>query len=69
MHDKEVKREIMNLSSKKATCFSVIPAKILKYICDSCLLIITKIINGNITDGTFPSELKLADLTPDFFKK
>ena len=36
VHEKEVKREIMNLNSKKATCHtSAIPAKILKQFCDS----------------------------------
>ena len=43
VHEKEVKREIMNLNSKKATCHGAIPAKILKQFCDSYLLIVTKI--------------------------
>ena len=68
VHEKEVKREIMNLNSKKATCHGAIPAKILKQFCDSYLPIITKIINESITEGTFPSELKLAEVAP-FFKK
>ena len=37
VHEKEVKREIMNLNSKKATCHGVIPTKILKQFCDSYL--------------------------------
>ena len=64
--EEEVKREIMNLNSKKATCHGAIPAKILKQFCDSYLPIITKIINESITEGTFPSELKLAEVTPVF---
>ena len=68
VHEKEVKREIMNLNSKKATCHGAIPAKILKQFCDSYLPIITKIINKSITEGTFPSELKLAEVTPVFKK-
>ena len=62
----EVKQEIMNLNSKKATCHSAIPAKILKQFYDPYLPIITKIINESITEGTFPSELKLAEVTPVF---
>ena len=68
MHEKEVKREIMNLNSKKATCQGAIPAKILKQFCDSYIPIITKIINENITEGTFLSELKLTEVTPVFKK-
>ena len=56
----------MNLNSKKATCHGAIPAKIRKHFCDSYLSIITKIINESIAEGTFPSELKLAEVTPVF---
>ena len=63
VHEEEVKREIMNLNSKKATCQGAIPAKILKQFCDSYLPIITKIIKESITEGTFPIELKLAEVT------
>ena len=68
VHEKEVKREIMNLNSKKATCHGAMPAKILKQFCDSHLIIITKIIKESITEGTFPSELKLAEVTAVFKK-
>ena len=68
VHEKEIKQEIMNLNSKKATCHGTIQAKILKQFCDSYLPIITKIINGSITEGTFPKELKLAEVTPVFKK-
>ena len=60
VHEKEIKWEIMNLNSKKATCHGAIPAKIFKQFCDSYPPIISKIINESITEGTFPSELKLA---------
>ena len=58
----------MNLNSKEETCYSAIPAKILKQVCDSYLPIITKMIKESITEGTFPSELKLAEMTPVFKK-
>ena len=44
------------------------PAKILKEFPDSYLPVITKIINESITEGTFPSELNLAEVTPVFKK-
>ena len=68
MHEKEFKREIMNLNSKKAPCHGAIPAKILKQFCNLYLPIITKILNESITEGTFPSEFKLAEVTPVFEK-
>ena len=66
VHEEVVKREIMNLNSKNATCHGAIPAKILKQFCDSYLPIITKVINESITEGTFQSDLKLAEVTPVF---
>ena len=68
VHEKEVKQEIMNLNLKKATCHGAILAKILKKFCDSYFPIITKIINESITEGTFPSELNLAEVTSVFKK-
>ena len=56
----------MNLNSKKAAYYGAISANILKQFCNSYLPIITKIINESITEGTFPSELKLAEVTPIF---
>ena len=43
-------------------------SKIIKQFCDSYVPIITKIINKSITEGTFPSKLKLAEVTPVFKK-
>ena len=42
--------------------------KIIKQFCDSNVPIITKIINESITEVTFPSKLKLAEVTPVFKK-
>ena len=58
----------MNLNSKKAICHGAIPAEILKQFCDSYLPKITKLINESFTEGTFPSKLKLAEVTPVFKK-
>ena len=49
---------------EKVTCHGAIPAKILKQFCDSYLPIVFKIINKSITEGTFPSELNLTEVTP-----
>ena len=69
MHEKEFKRETMNWNSKKkATCHGAIPAKTLKQFCDLYLPIITKVINESITDGTFPSRLKLEEVSSGFKK-
>ena len=67
VHEKEVKREIMNLNFKKTKCHDPIPAKILKQVCKSYLPIITKI-TKSITERTFKSELKIAEVTPVFKK-
>ena len=60
MHEKEVKPEIMDLNSEKATCHGAILTEFLKQFCDSYLPI--------ITNGTLPGELKLAEVTPVFLK-
>ena len=62
MHEKKFKREFMNLNSKEETCHGVTPAKIVKQFCDSYLPITTKIINENITEDPFQSELDLVGL-------
>ena len=65
---KEIKKELVNLSSKKAARNGDIPAKALK----DCLSVYTKelttIINNCLKDGLFPNELKLADVSPVFKK-
>ena len=65
---KEVKKELMNLSSKKATRKGDIPAKILKDSLSVYAKELTTIINNCLKDGMFPNELKLADVSPVFKK-
>ena len=65
---KEVKKELMNLSSKKATTKGDIPAKILKDSLSVYTRELTTIINNCLKDGLFPYELKLADISPVFKK-
>ena len=59
--ESEVRKEILNLSSKKATKNGDIPAKILKKSVDIYIKEITFIINDCIENGIFPDDLKLAD--------
>ena len=65
---KEVKKELMNLSSKKVTRKRDIPAKILKDSLSVYTNKLTTIINNCLKDGLFPNELKLADVLPVFKK-
>ena len=46
-----------------------IPAGILKDCVDSCMSILTKILNTSLERGCFPNQLKLAEVTPVFKKE
>ena len=61
---KEVKNELMNLSSKKVTRKGNIPAKILNDSLSVYTKELTTIINNCLKDGLFPNELKLVDVSP-----
>ena len=67
--ESEVRKEILNLSTKKATKNGDIPAKILKKSVDIYIKEITCIINDCIEKGIFPDDLKLADVSPIFKKE
>ena len=60
----DVKKEILNLSSKKADIPGDIPAKILKNSINAYLSQLTIRINSCLKEGVFPDGLKLADVTP-----
>ena len=64
--ESEVRKEILNLSSKKATKNGDIPAKILKKSVDIYIKEITFIINDCNESGIFPDDLKLAGVPPLF---
>ena len=65
---KEIKKELVNLSSKKAARNGDIPAKTLKDSLSEYTKELTTIINNCLKDGLFPNELKLADVSPVFKK-
>ena len=64
----EVKNVIKSLNKKKSAINSCIPVKVLIDSVDSYLPIFTDIVNSSIRNGTFPEELKLAEVIP-LFKK
>ena len=64
----EVKKVIKSLNKKKSAISSCILVKVLIDSVDTYLQIFTDIINISIRNGTFPEELKLAEVAP-FLKK
>ena len=66
--ESEVKKELLNLSSKKATRNGNIPAKILKKSVDIDIKEIAIMINDCIEKRNFPDNLKLADVSLTFKK-
>ena len=50
------------------SCLSNRPTKILKNCSESTVTILQNLFNKTLTDGSFPDELKLADITPIFKK-
>ena len=52
------------MDEKKTNLTGVIPVGILKGCVDSYISILTKILNSSLEGGCFPSQLKLAEMTP-----
>ena len=67
--ESEVRKEILNLASKKATKTDDISAKILKKNVNIYIKEITFIISDCIENGIFPDDLKLVDVSPIFKKE
>ena len=66
--ESDVRNEILNLSSKKETKNSDIPAKTITKRVDIYIKEITFIINDCIKNGILPDDLKFADVSPTFKK-
>ena len=62
MSFEEVKKVIKSLKKKKSAISSCIPVKVLIDPLDTYLLLFTDIIDSSIRHGTFPEELKLAEV-------
>ena len=67
--ESEARKEILKLSTKKATKNGDIPAEILKKSVDIYIKEITFIINDCLEKGIFHDDLKLADVSPIFKKE
>ena len=66
----EVLKEINYINNKKANPFNTIPSKILKISSECSADTLTSLINKSLTSSRkFPSNLKLADITPIYKKK
>ena len=65
----DVKKEILNLSSKKAVRKGDIPANILKISINAYLSELTILSNSWFKSRVFPDDLKLVDTTPIFKKE
>ena len=65
----DVTKEILNLSSKKATIKDHIPAQVLRNIINAYLSELTILINNCLKKGFSPYGLKPADITPTFEKE
>ena len=61
-----MEEKIISLNPKKATTFNNIPAKSLRSTFDICSPILNNIWGDAVLKGTFPSQLKLADITATY---
>ena len=60
----DVKKEILNLNTKKSSTSGSIPATILKQSLDIYLPYLTKSVNYTINESEFPAELKHSEVIP-----
>ena len=66
----DIKKELKNLNTKKASTFGNIPTKILKDSSEDCSIVLRNIWNFEILGKQhFSQNLKLADVTPVYKKK
>ena len=64
----DVEKELLQLNAKKAHTQNDIPTKPLKETTDVCGPVLHYLVNQSFSNSDFPSELKLADITPTFKK-
>ena len=65
---RRVKKFLKSLNKKKSAISSCTPEKVLIGSIDTYLPIFTDIVNISIRNGTFPEDLKSAEVTPPFRK-
>ena len=66
MTEEQVLEQLKNIDGKKATTFQNIPCKLLKQNAEVCTPVLTKIINKEFKEFSFPNKLKNADITSIF---
>ena len=64
----EVKKEVLELNSKKPSTYGAIPASILKQTIEVHLKYPTNTINNSLKESTFPDELKQSEVIPVYKK-
>ena len=62
--ESEIFREIMHLNDKKATGIENTPVKVIEMTAEYILSVLSSLFNKYIVNGTFPSKLKIAKITP-----
>lgn len=67
--ERDLRKIIKKLSSKKASGYDEIPMKFIKLTSSSLLRPLTKIINQCIRQKVFPDRMKMSNITPLFKKK
>ena len=64
----DIEKELRNLNTKKASTFGNIPPKILRASKESCSETLVELFNNTLLTSSFPTELKIADVSPVFKK-
>ena len=64
----DIGKELRNLNTKKASTFGNIPPNILRANKKSCSETLAELFNNNLLTSSFPTELKVADVSPVFKK-
>ena len=64
----DIEKKLRNLNTKKASTFGNIPPNILRAIKEICSETLAKLFNNTLLTSIFPTELKVADVSPVFKK-
>ena len=64
----DIEKELRNLNTKKASTFGNVSSKILRASKESCSEILAELLNNTLLTSSFPTKLKVADVSPVFQK-
>ena len=62
----DFEKELRNLNTKKASTYGNIPPQILRAIKESCSVTLTELFNNTLMTSSFPTDLKVADVSSVF---